>query len=62
MPTIFTIKVAGTQPKNYQWKHKPRNGREGWQVCDVERFPGSENSTLTIPSIQMLNEGSCTVY
>jgi len=48
---------------SYQWKHQPRGGSEEWQVCDVERFPGADSSTLTIPSAQMLNEGSylCTV-
>ena len=62
-PVSFTIQAEGTEPLNFQWQQKPRGGSEGWQVCDVERFPGADNSTLTIPSAQKLNEGSyrCTV-
>jgi len=62
-PAVFTIQVTGTKPLSYHWKHKPSSGIEGWQVCDVERFPGADSSTLTIPSVRMLNEGSylCTV-
>ena len=39
------------------------DGNAGWQLCDVERFPGANSSTLTIPSVQKSNEGSyhCTV-
>ena len=62
-PAVFTVQVIGTKPLSYQWKHKPSSGIEGWQVCDVERFLGADSSTLTIPSAQMLDEGSyyCTV-
>jgi len=62
-PVSFTIQAEGTEPLNYQWQHKPRGGSEGWQVCDMERFPGADSSTLTIPSVQKSNEGSyhCTV-
>ena len=62
-PASFMVQVAGKEPLCYQWKHKPRSGSEGWLVCDVERFPGADSSTLTIPSVQKSNEGSyhCTV-
>ena len=56
---MFTAKGRGTEPLSYQWEWKPAmdNGSE-WQPCDVERFPGAENFTLTIPSVQKSNEGS----
>jgi len=59
----FTIQAEGTEPLKYQWQQKPRSGSEGWQDCDMGRFPGSNNFTLTIPSVQKSNEGSyrCTV-
>ena len=59
----FTIEAAGTEPLSYQWEHKTGGGNGGWQSCDVGRFPGANSSTLTIPSVQMSNEGSyrCTV-
>ena len=59
----FTIQAEGTEPLNYKWQQKPRGGSEVWQVCDVERFPGADSSTLTIPSVEKSNEGSyhCTV-
>ena len=62
-PARFTVHVTGTEPLSYQWQHKPRGGREGWQCCEVERFPGADSSTLTIPSAHNSNEGSyrCTV-
>ena len=62
-PVVFTIQAEGTEPLNYQWQQKPRGGSEGWQDCDMERFPGADSSTLTIPSAQKSNEGSyhCTV-
>ena len=60
-PVAFTIQAEGTEPLKYQWQQKPRDGSEGWQDCDMERFPGADSSTLTIPSAQ--NEGTyhCTV-
>ena len=62
-PLAFSIKATGTEPLNYQWQHKTRDGSGGWQSCDGERFPGATSSTLTIPSVQRSNEGSycCTV-
>ena len=62
-PAFFMVQVAGKEPLCYQWKHKPRGWSEGWLVCDVERFPGADSSTLTIPSAQKSTEGSyhCTV-
>ena len=62
-PVTFTIQATGTEPLNYHWEHKSRDGSQGWQSCDVESFPGANSSTLTIPSVQKSNEGNyrCTV-
>ena len=62
-PVAVTIQAEEMQPLNYQLQQKPRDRSEGWQVCDMERFPGADNSTLIIPRAQTLNEGSyrCTV-
>ena len=62
-PVAFSIQATGTQPLNYQWEHQIGDESGGWLLCDVERFPGANTSTLTIPSVQKLNEGSycCTV-
>ena len=54
----FTIQASGTEPLNYQWEIKTGDGNGEWQSCDVERFPGANSSTLTIPSVQKSNEGS----
>ena len=53
----FTIQATGMEPLNYQWEYKIGDGD------DVERIPGTNSSTLTIPSVQKSNEGSycCTV-
>ena len=62
-PLTFSMKATGTEPLNYHWEIKTRDGSGGWQSCDVERFPEVNSSTLTIPNVQELNEGSyrCTV-
>ena len=62
-PLTFTVQATGREPLNYQWEIKAGNGNGGWQLCDVESFPGANSSTLTIPSVQKSNEGSyrCTV-
>ena len=62
-PVTFSIEATGTEPLNYQWEHKTRDGNGEWQLCDLETFPGANSSTLTIPSVQKSNEGSyrCTV-
>ena len=55
----FTVQATGTEPLNYQWRWKPagdeQGGSEEWQLCDME---SSNGTTLTIPSVQKLNEGS----
>ena len=53
----FTIQATGTEPLNYQWEHKTGDGNE------VERNPGANSSTLTIPKVKKSDEGSyhCTV-
>ena len=53
----FTIQATGTQPLNYEWERTIGDGN------DVEKIPGANGSTLTIPSVQKSNEGSyhCTV-
>ena len=57
----FTVRATGIKPLNYKWQWKPAgegSRRKEWQLCDAERFPGADSSTLTIPSVQKLNEGS----
>ena len=56
-PVTFSIQATGTEPLNYQWEHKTRDGNE------VERIPGANSSTLTIPKVKKSSEGSyhCTV-
>ena len=54
----FTFQATGTEPLSYQWElHTEDEGGE-WQLCDVERFPGANGSTLTIPRVQKSDEGS----
>ena len=62
-PVAFSIQAAGTELLKYQWQHKIGEESGEWQSCDVESFPGTNSSTLTIPSVQKSNEGSyrCTV-
>ena len=55
---MFTAEATGTEPLNYQWEWKPAMDGDEWQSCDVEKFLGAGNSTLTIPSVQKSNEGS----
>ena len=59
----FSIQATGREPLSYQWQHKIEGGCGEWQLCDVEKFPGANSSTVTIPSVQKSNEGSyrCTV-
>ena len=59
----LTVQATGTEPLSYQWKLNTGGKSGGWQLCDVERFPGANSSTLTIPSVQKSTEGSycCTV-
>ena len=54
---MFTAEATGTQPLSCQWEWKAVVGDGEWQLCDVERFPGADSSTLTIPSVQKSNEG-----
>ena len=58
-PITFTVHVTGTEPMKYQWWWKPagdeQGGTEEWQLCDME---WSDGTTLRIPSVQKLNEGS----
>ena len=62
-PVTLAIKATGTEPLCYQWLHKTGGGSGGLQSCDVERIPGVNSSTLTIPSVHRSHEGSyhCTV-
>ena len=55
---MFTAEATGTQPLNYQWEWKPAVEDGEWQLCDVERFPGADSSTVTILSVQKSTEGS----
>ena len=52
----FTIVATGTEPLSYQWQYEA--GSEGLQLYDVEKSPGANSSTLTIPRVKKLNEGS----
>ena len=54
----FTVEAAGTKPLSYMWQLKTGGWIGRWQSCDVERFPGANSSTLTIPSVQKSHEGS----
>ena len=58
-PITFTVHVTGTEPMKYQWQWKPAAGDEQggteWQLCDMEL---SDGTSLKIPSVQKLNEGS----
>ena len=52
----FSIKATGTEPLSYQWQYEA--GSEGWHLYDVEKSPGANSSTLTIPRVKKSNEGS----
>jgi len=56
-PVTFSTQATGTEPLNYQWVCNIGDG------SDVERIPGANNSTLTIPKVKKSDEGSyrCTV-
>ena len=54
----LTVQATGTEPLSYQWEIKTGDGSGEWQLCDVERFPGANCSTLIIPSVQESDEGS----
>ena len=49
----LNVDAVGTEPLTYQWQWKPSGEGDG-QLCDVEY---SDGTTLTIPSVQKLNEG-----
>ena len=57
-PVMFSAQATGTQPLSYHWEWKQATDDGEWQLCDVERFPGADSSTLTIPSVHESNEGS----
>ena len=48
----FSIQATGAEQLNYQWKHKTGDGNK------VERIPGANSSTLTIPKVKESDEGS----
>ena len=57
-PAKFTIQAIGTEPLNYYWQWKTIEKRaesREWQPCDEG---WCDRTTLTIPSVQKLNEGS----
>ena len=55
----FTVHATGAEPISYQWLWKPagdeQEGSEEWQPCNMEWCDGT---TLKIPSVLKLNEGS----
>ena len=57
-PVTITVQATGTEPLSYRWEIKGGNKSGAWLPCDVERFPGANSSTLTIPSIQKSNKES----
>ena len=57
-PVMFTVEATGTEPLNYQWEWESAMDNGEWQLCDVERFPGADSSTVVISSVQKFNEGS----
>ena len=52
---MFTVEATGTDPLGYQWEWKPVGERNEWQPVEIS---GSDQFTLTIPSVQKSNEGS----
>ena len=54
---MLHAEAIGTPPLNYQWEWKPAQEGE-WQLCDVERFPGADSSTIVISSVEKFKEGS----
>ena len=54
----FTVQATGTVPLSYQWELHTEDESGEWQSCDVERFSGANDSTLTIPRVQKSDEGS----
>ena len=57
-PVMFTAEATGTEPLNYQWEWKSVIDDGKWQLCDLEKFPGADSSTLTILTVQKSNEGN----
>ena len=55
---MLHAEAIGTQPLNYQWEWKLAMNDVEWQLCDVERFPGADSSTIVIPSVEKFKEGS----
>ena len=57
----FTVHATGTEPISYQWRWKQAGDEQGesahedWKLCGME---WSHDTTLKIPSVQKLNEGS----
>ena len=54
----FTVQATGTEPLSYQWELHTEDESGGWQLCNVDRFPGANGSTLTIPRVRKSDEGS----
>ena len=52
---MFTVEATGTDPLRYQWEWRPVGERNEWQPVKIS---GSDQFTLTIPSVQKSNEGS----
>ena len=55
---MFIVEATGTEPLNYHWEWKSAMDDGEWQPCDVEKFPGTDSSTIVISSVQKSNEGS----
>ena len=51
---MFSVQATGNEPLGYKWEWKPAE-KEEWQLCEIQ---GSNSATLTIPSVQKLNEGT----
>ena len=53
---MFTVEATGTGILSYHWQWKPAGEKAEWEPCDADWCDGA---TLTIPTVQKSNEGSC---
>ena len=53
----FSVQATGTNPLSYEWQWKPAEEKtrsKEWHPCNTR---WSNGATLTIPSVEMCNEG-----
>ena len=54
---MLTVQATGTEPLSYQWQHEVKWMSGEWRSCDVEKFSGTNSSSLIISSVQKSDEG-----